>query len=466
MSPVRRAIYAVLASALLVLGLTPASQAAPGIATGVAATADSGSVVRHWSKDAVIYEVNVRQYTPEGTFDAFKEHLPRLKRLGVEILWFMPVFPISQQNRLGTLGSYYSVSDYTSINPEFGTLEDFKALVRKAHALGFKVLMDFVPNHTGWDHPWLQEHPDWYLRDDNGNPVSPPGTNWSDVIQLDWENQSMRAALIDAMTFWVREADIDGYRMDYVAGIPEDFWPQVHDALSQLPKRVFLLAENEDKTHLLEREFHANYGWTMFGTMVQIAQGTKHAADLRAYLDWVQDTYPERAYPMLFTSNHDENSWNGTTRELFGGAERTMAVLTFVSPGMPLIYSGQEAGLDKRLLFFDKDEIPWTDLSMQSFYEKLVDLKKQNPTLWNGQDGGSIRFLPTSDDDTLAFVREKVGGRDVVVVVNLSAGQASTTVQVDSFAGNYHDYFADDPRHLDKVEKFDFAPWEYKVLVE
>jgi glycosidase len=465
----RRILIAIVAALLAVLAAAPASHGStysstvPSSASGtISSPTDTGDSVRLWSRDATIYEVNVRQYTPEGTFQAFEQHLPRLKDLGVKILWFMPIYPISQKNRLGSLGSYYSVHDYQAVNPEFGDMADFQHVVRKAHSLGMKVILDFVPNHTGWDNPWLTEHPDWYLHDSEGNFVPPPGTNFSDVVQLDWTNQQMRAALIDAMNFWVGKADIDGFRMDYVAGIPDDFWPQVHNAL---PRQLFMLAENEDKTYLLDQDFNANYGWTMFGTMVQIANGTKHATDLRSYLEWVQATYPRHGYPMLFTSNHDENSWNGTTKELFGPAEKTMAVLTFVSPGIPLIYSGQEAGLDKRLLFFDKDEIPWTDLSMSAFYGSLTALKKQNEALWNGADGGGISFLPTSNDDTLAFVREKAGNR-VVVIVNLSSTNVSTTIKVGDDAGAYHDYFAGSRYQLHHQQTIELDPWEYRVLIQ
>jgi glycosidase len=446
MPTLRRVLGSLVVAALLLIGLAPPSSAAPG--------------VPGWAKDAVIYEVNVRQYTAEGTFDAFAKHLPRLKKLGVEILWFMPIYPIAQQNKLGTLGSYYSVRDYEDVNPEFGTLRDFEALVRQAHRMGFKVVLDFVPNHTGWDHPWLTEHPDWYLRNEAGQPVPPPGQNWSDVIQLNWANSDMRKALVDAMRFWVREVDVDGFRMDYVHGIPDDFWPQVTRAL---PDDVFMLAENEDKTHLLRKDFHANYGWTGFGTTVEIAQGRKTAADLRAYLEWVDATYPRRAFPMMFTSNHDENSWHGTTRELFGDAERTMAVLTFVTTGMPLIYSGQEAGLDKRLLFFDKDEIPWTDLSMQAFYEKLTKLKKQHRALWNGADGGTPEFLPADNENVLTFVRDKSNDR-VLVVANLSPTAVTTTVKTGWAHGHYTDYFTGSRVRVDEEETLQLEPWEYRVL--
>lgn len=437
---------------LLALALPSAASAAPP-SNGL-----------EWSKNAVIYEVNVRQYTEEGTFKAFEEHLPRLKELGVDILWFMPIHPVGEENRKGTLGSYYSVRDYQAVNPEFGTVEDFKALVAKAHGMGFKVMLDFVPNHTAHDHLWTEQHPDWYVRDEEGNLTPPVGTDWTDVAQLNWNNPDMRAGLIDAMRFWVREADVDGYRMDYVTGVPDDFWPDVRAALDEI-KPTYLLAENEDKTHLLENEFQANYGWTMFHTMHQIAQGKQKARDLQRYVEWVQKTYPDGAYPMQFTSNHDENSWNGTTRELFGDAEKTMAALTFLAPGMPLIYSGQEAGLDKRLEFFEKDQIPWDDLSMQDFYEGLVTLKKDNPALWNGAAGGRADFLKSSDENVLSFAREKDGSR-VVVVANLSAEPTTATVDAGDYEGEYQDHPAGSSVELERKHTFELRPWEYKILIQ
>lgn len=460
----RKLLGALLAALLTALAIPGVSSGQPGgDDIAVDKSVANRHLVREWSKDSTIYEVNVRQYTKAGTFEAFAEHLPRLRELGVEILWFMPIYPIGEERRKGTLGSYYSIRDYTAVNPEYGTMADFKKLVRQAHDMGFKVLLDFVPNHTAFDHGWTEEHPDWYLQNDDGEIVHPPGTDWTDVAQLDWDNRDMRAALIDAMRFWVREADIDGYRVDYVSGVPDDFSRAARRALDRI-KPVYLLAENEDKTHLLRNDYHANYGWSLFHTMTEVAAGKKGADDVRKYLEWVQDVYPEGSYPMQFTTNHDENSWNGTTDELFGAAERTMAVLTFTVLGMPLIYSGQEAGLDKRLEFFEKDEISWDDLSEQRFYERLVDLKRQNRAFWSGADGGAVDFLPATDGDTLAFQREKDGSR-VVVVMNLSDDAASTTVSAGSAAGVYEDYFAGENVVLKPEHTFDLAPWEYRVFV-
>ncbi|WP_200816606.1 alpha-amylase family glycosyl hydrolase [Halobacillus sp. Marseille-P3879] len=420
--------------------------------------------VSEWAKDDVIYEVNVRQYTEEGTFEAFEKHLPRLQELGVDILWFMPVYPISEENRKGTLGSYYSIQDYTAINPEFGTMEDFEQLVQRAHDMGFKVMLDFVPNHTGWDHDWISEHPEWYIQNEDDEIVQPPGTDWTDVAQLDYENEEMRKAMIEEMKFWVEKADIDGYRMDVAGRVPADFWEEAKKELDEI-KPIYMLAEDSDNLNLLEESFDANYGWPFLGNAIGVANGENTAEDIRTYISEVEETYPEGTYPMNFLTNHDENSWNGTNEDLYGEANETLTALTFTMPGMPLIYSGEEAGLDKMLEFFEKDEINWNDLSMQKYYEKLIDLKKENPALWNGNYGGDVKFLENSNENVLAFEREKNGNK-VVVVMNLTENEESTTLKPRSSSGKYTSYFSDSDFILRGKHTLDLEPWEFKILVQ
>ncbi|MBN1819870.1 MAG: alpha-glucosidase C-terminal domain-containing protein [Prolixibacteraceae bacterium] len=417
-----------------------------------------------WSEDAVMYEVNVRQYTPEGTFNAFAEHLPRLKKLGVEILWFMPIHPIGIKNRKGTLGSYYSIRDYKAVNPEFGTLEDFKSLVNKAHEMGFKVLIDCVANHSSWDNVWITEHKDWYSQDSLGN-VIPPVADWSDVADLNYDNADMRAAMLDALKYWVAEADIDGYRCDYAGGVPTDFWEQARSELDKI-KPVFMLAEDQDHLDLLNNAFDCNYGWTFHHYMNEIYSGVKPVSVISEYFAQVDTTYPPGTYPLQFTTNHDENSWNGTVFERLGDAVKTFAVLSFTVPGMPLIYSGQEAGLNKRLEFFEKDEIDWShDPAMGELYTKLIDLKKENPALWNGDAGSRIKFLETSvPEKIVAFTREK--DKDMVLVImNLSPAQVSSTVNITE-SGNYTDVFSGENVKLQAGSEMDFKPWEYFVYVK
>lgn len=411
-----------------------------------------------WSKDSTIYEVNIRQYTPEGTFEAFEAHLPALKDLGVEILWIMPIHPISSEKRLGTLGSYYAAADFKAVNPEFGTMGDFKRLVDTAHDMGFKVVLDWVANHTGWDHVWI-DNTSWYVTDDQGNIQSPEG--WSDVAELNYDNAEMRAAMIDAMKFWVRAADIDGFRADHAAGVPQDFWEEAREELETI-KPVFMLAEDDTQFGLLNEAFHANYGWDLFYNVLKgIPTGDKGPQDIKNYVQRINQLYPKGSYPMNFITNHDTNSWEGTTSEMFGEAEKAIAALSFTLPGMPMIYSGQEVGLDKRLQFFEKDEIDWTDSrNLRSFYTSLVQMKKQNPALYNGSEGGDVQFLDTSDPTILAFQREKDGNR-VISVFNLSSETVSGTVYMDA---SYTSVLEESELILESEQTFTLAPWEFHIF--
>ena len=416
-----------------------------------------------WSRNSVIYEVNLRQYTKEGTFKAFEDHLPRLKEMGVDVVWFMPIHPISKKNRIGTLGSYYAIQDYKAVNPEFGTTEDFRTLVRKAHSMGFKVLLDCVANHTGWDHPWTKQ-PEWYTTDSDGNIIHPAGTGWQDVADLNYSNEEMTAGMMDTMKYWVSEFDIDGYRADFASGVPTSFWEDARSELETI-RPVYMLAEDDKVFDLLSKSFNSNYGWDLYHIMNKIAKGEQGAGDLKLYFKRMERLYPEGTYPMHFTSNHDENSWSGTEYERLDGAVRTMAALTFTVPGMPLIYSGQEAGLNKRLQFFDKDDIPWNDLSMQTFYQELITLKKDNSALWNGTAGGLINFLETSDAHLMAFERSK-GENRVVVVMNLSPTNVEGEVKAEPYVGTYKSYPSQEAFDLQATQSFHLGPWEYKIYIK
>lgn len=416
-----------------------------------------------WSNDAVIYEVNVRQYTPEGTFEAFSEHLPRLKELGVEILWFMPIYPISEKNRKGTLGSYYAISDYTGVNPEFGTFDDFKQLVDEAHSMGFKVLLDWVANHTGWDGPWIENHPEWFTHDSLGNIVSPVA-DWTDVADLNYDNTQMRAAMIDAMQYWVSEANIDGFRCDVAGMVPVDFWNDARAALDSI-KPVFMLAEDEAEPELLHKAFNINYGWEFHHIMNSIAQGEADANAVAEYYTKVDSVYPKGSYMMHFTSNHDENSWNGTVYERMGDAVKTMAALSFTLPGMPLIYSGQEAGNNKRLEFFEKDEIDWSKLEMQQFYAKLIDLKQQNKALWNGCEGGDIQFIDNSANNNLIIFTRNSNNNCLVCAFNLSEQKQSDSFSKNTLNGECINAMTGEKTKLTGDEIIELEAWEYKIFI-
>jgi len=420
------------------------------------------SGVPEWTKNAVLYEVNIRQYTPEGTFNAFETHLPRLKELGVDILWIMPINPISLKNRKGSLGSYYSVKDYKAVNPEFGTLEDFKSLVNKAHEMGFKVILDWAANHTGWDNQWIFDHKDWYTQDSLGN-VIPPNPDWSDIADLNFDSKPMRRAMIDAMDFWVKETNIDGFRCDVAWGIPQDFWETVIASLDSI-KPVYMLAEDEDHPDFLKKSFHSNYAWKLHHTLNDVAQGKKTAADIKKYYTDSVNKYAAGSFPMQFITNHDENSWQGTEYERMGDAVKTFATLTFTIEGIPLLYSGQETGLKKRLLFFEKDTINWSNPEMQVFFQKLTSLKHNNEALWNGSAGAPMIFVETSDpQNVLAFIREKEKNQ-VLAIFNLSASQVEASIQL-SKAGEYQDYFTGEIKKLEKGSTVKLDKWDYQVLI-
>ena len=408
---------------LTTLSFAISASLACALPAGAAETAAAPMAHVAWSHSANIYEVNIRQYTKDGTFKAFAQHLPRLKKMGVDILWLMPIQPIGEKNRKGTLGSYYAVRDYTGVNPEFGTLDDFRSLVKQAHGLGMKVIIDWVANHTAFDNPWTTEHSDWYLKNDKGEiyPVTyTEGAEpeyWTDVTGLDWTKPGLWKGMSEAMLYWVREADIDGFRCDVAGKVPTPFWNQVRAELDKV-KPVFMLAE-ADKPELHEKAFDMTYGWDTKDLFKDIAKGKADARTLKNFLEHPPKAFPPGAYRMRFTSNHDENSWAGSDVELYGPAFRAMAVLAATLPGMPLIYGGQEAGLDKRIEFFEKDPIDWKNYGYAPFYADLLKLKHDNKALWNGQYGAGVEVLDTGNDKVFAF-RRALPGNAVQVTVNLS----------------------------------------------
>ncbi len=384
-----------------------------------------------WAKNANIYEVNIRQFTPEGTIPAFAKQLPRLKKMGVKILWVMPVQPIGVKNRKGTLGSYYSIRDYTAINPEFGTMDDFKRMVRTAHGLGMKVILDWVANHTAWDHPWVIQYPEWYKRNAAGEVVSYNFDNgreieyWTDVVGLDYKQEKLWPAMIDAMKFWVRETGIDGFRCDVAMLMPEPFWARARTELDAI-KPVFVLAEAAEPG-LHARAFDATYHWKLQELLAEIAQGKKTADDLRTFYEKPDPAFAPDAWRMNFTSNHDINSWHGHDGEKYGAGFVAFATLAATFPGIPLVYGGQEGMLDKRIAFFEKDPIDWKGYKRASLYKRLLTLKTRNPALWNGTAGGALAFQETGSPNVVAFMRTR-GRKNVLVVANLSG-----TVQVSTF---------------------------------
>ncbi|MEI6107095.1 MAG: alpha-amylase family glycosyl hydrolase [Opitutae bacterium] len=417
-----------------------------------------------WSKNATIYQINTRQFTAEGTFRAAEAHLPRLKALNVDILWLMPINPIGEKNRKGTLGSPYSVRDYLGVNPEFGTLADLKHFVAAAHAQGFKVILDWVANHTAWDNPLAAQHPEWYQHDWKGAFRPTPWWDWSDIINLDYRQPGLRKYMTDAMKYWVQEADIDGYRCDVAGFVPVDFWNNVRRELDAI-KPVFMLAEWESRD-LHAEAFDMTYGWTWYEGMSKIAAGKADLGTLFTYYSWNESSFPPDCYRMLGVSNHDKNSWEGTGPEAFGGALEAAIVLSVVSDGLPLLYNSQEAGETKRLKFFEKDPIEWRAHPHGELYRQLFALKHANTALWNGHWGALMVQVPNNHrTEVLSFVRGNEHDR-VFAVFNFS--QKARTVRFEERLGDgtYTDYFSGEQVTINDATQLNLAPWAYRVFVQ
>ena len=417
-----------------------------------------------WTRNATLYQINTRQFTKEGTFRAATAQLPRLKELGVGILWLMPIHPIGEVKRKGSLGSPYAVRDFRAVNPELGTLEDFKGFVERAHALGMRVIIDWVGNHTSWDNLLMTQHPDWYARDADGKPHPTPWFNWDDIIDLDYGKPELRRYMTDAMKYWVRDAGIDGFRVDAAGLVPQDFWDNASRELRAI-KPVFMLAEWESRD--LHRDaFDASYAWTWWDALHDIARGKADATRMHVYYAWNGKFYPRQAYRMLYTTNHDKNAWDGTEFESFGPAVDAAIVFSFVSEGMPLIYNGQEAGNRKRLAFFERDPIEWQASPYLDLYKKLVALKKSNTALWNGEFGAPMVQVPNKlPKQVISFVRDN--GKDkVFVALNLSDKPAKATFDKAVHHGAYRDFANGAQVTVDGNSSFDMAPWSYRVLVK
>lgn len=418
-----------------------------------------------WIHNTNVYEVNLRQYTKEGTFNAFANELTRLKEMGVETLWFMPITPIAQKNKKGSLGSPYATSDYMGINPEFGTLEDFKNLVNKAHGMGMKVIIDWVANHTGWDGKWTTNHPAYYLKDSATNDFK-TASGMDDIIELDFSNPALRGAMIEAMQYWVKQTDIDGFRCDLASWVEKDFWVEARTAL-QKTKVLFWLGEfdpieNPDYMQV----FDAAYSWKWMHQTEDFYKKNLDISTLDILLKHYDTSGGFNAIKLWFTSNHDENSWNGTEYEKYGNIAKSLAVFSFTWDGIPLVYSGQELPNNKRLEFFEKDPIAWNGkYEMAGFYNTLMKLKKNNPALRTADLNASTTMLSadTSGVPILSYLR-KNDNREVLVLLNLSKEYLKFSLAGIELNGNYKSVFGNkETIDMSANKSFVMQPWEYLV---
>ena len=437
-------------------------------------------------ENAVIYEVNIRQYSEEGTFNAFTKDIPQLKEMGIKILWVMPIFPISQTKRKATggddskfasempkeeqskyLGSYYAVSDFKNVNPEFGTIEDFRNLVKTAHENGIYVILDWVPNHTGWDHVWIKQHPEFYTHNEKGeiidpiNPETGKSWGWTDVADLNYDNKGLREAMSGDMMHWIKNENIDGFRCDVAGNVPTDFWEETIPKLRK-EKNIFMLAEAWQPELLKSNLFDMYYGWETHHIMNRIAKGENTVSNWDKNINDNSKKYEANDIAMNFVDNHDENSWNGTMKSRLGNAEETMTALSYLTPGMPLVYSGDEYGLDKSLKFFEKDSFTKIKGKQWEWRVKLGKLKNENKALNGGKKAASCTRILTSDDSKiLAFARAKEKNK-VIFVGNLSK---TNTTFTSAFEGKFTDYMTGEKVNYSKNQKLNFNPWEYKILI-
>lgn len=435
-------------------------------------------------ENSVIYEANIRQYSPEGTLNAFTKDIPQLKELGVKVIWLMPIYPISMKNRKATgdlsiedikdpkerekyLGSYYAITDYTAVNPDMGSMEDLDNLIKTAHDNGMYVILDWVANHTGWDHKWITEHPEYYHKNAKGevtdplNPETGESWGWTDVAHLDYTSKELYEPMKNELLFWVKEHNVDGFRCDVADNVPTAFWEYAVPKLEE-QKPLFMLMES-NKPYLFKGIFDMGYGWDLHHIMNDVAKGEKTVADIDAYMVKKDSMYDTADIMMNFTSNHDENAWNDSAIQRLGDSAETFAALSYMVPGMPLIYTGQEYDIDRRLKFFEKDSIPTEKKKMYAVYEKLGKLKNNDVALNGGKKPADYNRIKTSDNtNILAFERAKEG-KKAWYIANLSKSPKTFTLPV---TGTYTNYMTGEKITFEEGQQHEFAPWQYVIVTE
>ncbi|MBT0586474.1 alpha-amylase [Alteromonas sp. SM 2104] len=417
-----------------------------------------------WTKNASIYQLNTRQFTPQGTFNAASEKLHDIKAMGFDVIWLMPIHPIGEEKRKGKLGSPYAVKDYFGVNPEFGTEQDFRDFVNRAHQLGLKVILDWVANHTAWDNPLRYSHPHWYEKDHNGDFRPTPWWDWSDIIDLDYSQVGVREYMSEALQYWVREFDIDGYRCDVAGFVPLDFWEAARADLNKI-KPVFMLAEWES------RDLHANafdmtYAWSWEQAVHHVIQHQGDMHKLFVYYSWNESAFPDDALRMTFITNHDINSWDGTVFERYGEGTEAALVLSIVGEGLPLAYNGLEAGNAKRLAFFERDPIEWQPHRFRDVLTRYNGLLESNTALWHGKHGAHmLRVYNSAPDSVFSFVRQNAQNK-VFALFNFTETPKTVTFDGTLHPGSYVDFDSDVSVNIAPESEITLPAWGYRVLVK
>lgn len=416
-----------------------------------------------WMKDAVLYEVNVRQYTAKGTFAAFRPHLARLKEMGVKTLLFMPVFQMSKVKGEDYLGGYVAVRSLSEVNASFGGREEFRRLVREIQSMGMNVMLDWVTSYTGWDHPWITDHPDYYIHDPvTDTIIHPINTDWYGVAALDYDNPALAEAMIVEMTYWVEEMGINGFRFEQAGMVPVAFWERAIPLLLNINPDLFLLGETGGPNPGNVQLFHADVGWAFKDLANGICQGQKTIDDLNDYLIRHAATDANDAY-LYFTSSDEENSWEGTEFERLGQGAEAMYILAATLPGIPMIYSGQEEPLTRRLRVLEKDNIAFKAYGYAGFYRRLNELKRVNSAMYSPPFGGDLSILDPSNPATYAYTRQR-GDDRMLIVLNLSSQVQETRLDIGDWHGNYRDVFRGTQQVLANPLSLQIGPWGYLVL--
>lgn len=415
------------------------------------------------AKNKVIYEINVYSYSAEANFKGLEKDLPRLKQLGVDILWLMPIHPIGIENRSGTLGSPYSVRDYKAINPDYGTTEDFRSLVNAAHAQGMELWLDWVANHTAWDNVWWKEgHADYYAEKDGVKPYSPGG--WHDVIQLDHSSIGLRNAMADAMKYWVSEFNIDGFRCDAADRVPLEFWKEVRRQVDEV-KKVTWLNEGWATSHL--EVFDYDYAWDFSDAMQEFGKGN----DVSILVEASKTLHKDKAYKdkgrMVYITNHDLNAYEGGEFAMYATNVLPLSVLSFTIYDMPLIYNGQEIGMNKSMNFAEVSPVQWnpTNKVYVNLYQKLTQLKRTQPALEDGTNRGSLKIYPTSNDQVFAYSRVR-GENEVLVILNFASSAVNVRFTKDIPSGKFKDYLHNTYNEFSAEEGIPMHAKGYAVYVK
>lgn len=414
------------------------------------------------SKNRVIYEINVRNYSAAGTFKAVQADLPRLKELGADIIWLMPIHPIGQEKKNGSLGSPYAVQDYKAINPDLGSEQDFKDLIKAAHALSIDIWMDWVANHTAWDHDWVTSHLNYYAEKNGQRPYAPNG--WEDVAQVDYNNAQLREAMIDAMKYWVQEFDIDGYRCDAATFVPLSFWTQARTEVDAI-KQITWLCEGDNAAYM--KVFDYDYAWAFNDALNEFGTGSDISGLVSACQALNNNPDYQKKGRMLYLTNHDLNAHHGTEFSRYGANVLPLTVLYYTIYDMPLVFYGQETGRNQVMSLFDKDPLNWepANKNFNTLFTKLSNLKRTQPALEDGEKRGKLSIIPTSNPNVFVYSRKR-DHNEVLVLLNFNNAPVNFKWSSTFPSGTFTNFLTDEKKTFSKESTVFLPEKGYSIFVK